>query len=47
MENALEDLLDKHEIFYDVLSEDYISDEKMYQVIYEISICNNDETLSI
>lgn len=47
MEQVLEDLLDEHEIFYDVLSEDYISDEKMYQVIYEISICNNEETLSI
>ena len=43
MEQNLEDLLDSHEIFYDVLSEDYISDEKMYQVIYEVSICNNGE----
>lgn len=36
MEKALEDLLDENDIFYDVESEDYVDDEKCYQIIYSI-----------
>lgn len=35
-EQKLESALDQGEIFYEVVSEDYIETEDMYQVIYEI-----------
>ena len=47
VEKQLEDLLDGNEIFYDVLSEDYIDTEKMYQVIYQITLKNDNEDISI
>ena len=45
-EQMLENLLDENEIFYDVVSEDYIDTEKMYQVIYSISLKHTDQDIS-
>lgn len=44
MEQKLEAIFDKYEIFYNVDSEDYIDTEQMYQIIYRI---NYDETEQI
>lgn len=37
LEERLEDLLNDYDIFFNVESEDYIYDEKMYQIIYQVS----------
>lgn len=37
-EVLLEDLLDANGITYDVVSENFIESEKMYQVVYEVEI---------
>jgi len=37
MEEELEKLLSDNGIFYNVESEDYIDDEKMYEIIYSIN----------
>ena len=36
LEERLETLLTNNDIFFNVESEDYISDEKMYEIIYSI-----------
>jgi len=36
MESNLESLLDNNEIAWEIESEDYIDDEKIYQIIYRI-----------
>lgn len=36
LENQLEELLTNAEIFYNVESEDYADDEKLYEVVYSI-----------
>lgn len=38
IENALETILTNHEIPYEVVAENYIESENIYQVIYEIEI---------
>lgn len=47
LETMLEDLFDAHNIFYDVVSEDYIDDEKMYEIIYEVTLETEDVITSI
>lgn len=37
LEEQLEDILTSNGIFYNVESETYISDEKMYEIVYEIN----------
>ncbi len=38
LEEQLEEVLNNNEIAYQVISENYIESEKVYQVIYEINI---------
>lgn len=38
LENELETLLDNNDIAYEIVSETYIDSEKIYQVVYEITI---------
>lgn len=47
LEEQLEDLFDANDIFYDVVSEDYIDTENMYEVIYEVTLENEIQTASI
>lgn len=47
LETLLEDLFDAHNIFYDVVSEDFIDDEKMYEIIYEVTLETEDVITSI
>lgn len=42
LEESLESLFNNYNIFWDVESEDYIDEEQMYEVIYAISL-ENDE----
>lgn len=37
LEEQLEELLTNNDIFFNAESEEYISDEKMYQIVYSIS----------
>lgn len=47
LEQRLEEILDQAGIFYNVESEDYINDEKMYQIIYRINYNTEDAIISI
>lgn len=46
LEEQLETLLTNNGIFYNVESEDYIDDEKMYEIVYSINY-NDEEVKSI
>ena len=46
-EDMLETVFDNNNIFYNVTSEDYIDTEQMYQIVYEITLENEDEVMSI
>ena len=47
LEQQLENLLTDSEIYFEVVSEDYISDENTYQIIYEVTLENEENVLSI
>ena len=42
IEEALENLLDTNEIYYEVESEEFIQDEKVYEIMYSISLEEGD-----
>ena len=43
LEQRLEDLLTENEIYYEAISEDYISEEKTYQIVYEVTLENEED----
>lgn len=45
LESQLENLFDENNIFYNVASEDYIDTENMYQIIYEVTLENENENI--
>ena len=45
LETQLENLFDANNIFYNVTSEDYIDTENMYQIIYEVTLENENENI--
>lgn len=47
LEEQLEELLTSNNIFFNVESESYIEDEKMYEIIYSINYDGNVEVVSI
>ena len=38
LEERLEQIFDDNEVYYNVTSEDYIDQEQMYQIIYEVTL---------
>lgn len=46
LEQRLEDLLTENEIYFEVVSEDYISEENTYQIVYDVTLENEDDTPS-
>lgn len=47
IEEQLEDIFDANDVFYNVTSEDYIDSEQMYEIIYEVTLENEDTIASI
>lgn len=47
LEEQLEDIFDANDVFYDIASEDYIEDEKMYEMIYEVTLESDNFVASI
>lgn len=47
IEEQLEELFDDNDVFYNVVSEDYIDDEKMYEIIYEVTLETDNVVASI
>ena len=45
LESQLENLFDENNVFYDVASEDYIDAENMYQIIYEVTLENENDNI--
>jgi hypothetical protein len=41
LESALEKILSDHNIFFEIISETWIEEEKMYEVLYEMRIIYN------
>ena len=46
LEEELEEILTKYDIFFNVESEDYVSDEKCYQIVYSIGYKENNKNES-
>lgn len=47
LEQQLEDVLTEAEAFFNVISEDYINEENIYQIVYEVSFDDENEISSI
>lgn len=47
LEEQLEDIFDANNVFYNVQSEDYIDAEQVYQIIYTITLENENVIASI
>ena len=47
LEEQLEDIFDANNVFYNVQSEDYIDTEQMFQIIYAVTLENENNIASI